>query len=108
MMSEVFYDPENSSGDGVALIFKVKKLNLESEKYRLLVTTNYPRKELAKTITLNLGELYDDSSLKGLDQHVEELYKGYWRKSESRLKSSRWKMMMELRLFLKLRTKKGR
>ena len=77
---KVFYDPENSSGDGVALIFKVKA-KPRIREISFIGNDKLSDKKLAKTITLNLGELYDDSSLK-LDQlAIEELYleKGYWK-----------------------------
>ena len=81
---KVFYDPENSSGDGVALIFKVKA-KPRIREISFIGNDKLSDKKLAKTITLNLGELYDDSSLK-LDQlAIEELYleKGYWKNTVS-------------------------
>ncbi len=76
---KVFYDPENSTQDGVALIFKVRA----KPRVREIVfegNEKLSNRKLEKTISLDVGGLFDDSTFKSDKIAIEELYldKGYW------------------------------
>ena len=76
---KVFYDPEKSSAEGVALIFKVKA-KARISQIRFSGNDKLSDKKLEKTISLTVGDLFDDSEFKSDQLALEKLYleKGYW------------------------------
>ena len=76
---KVFYDPKKSSAEGVALIFKVKA-KARISQIRFSGNDKLSDKKLEKTISLTVGDLFDDSEFKSDQLALEKLYleKGYW------------------------------
>ncbi len=81
---KVFYDPKNSTDKGVALIFKVRA-KPRIQKISFLGNKKLSNKKLEKTISLSVGDLFNDSDFKADQVLIEELYtdKGYWNASVS-------------------------
>ena len=81
---KVFYDPKNSTDKGVALIFKVRA-KPRIKKISFLGNKKLSDKKLEKTISLSVGDMFDDSDFKADQVLIEELYtdKGYWSASVS-------------------------
>ena len=81
---KVFYDPDKSSEKGVALIFKVRA-KPRVRKILFMGNDKLSDKKLEKTITLSVGDLFDDSTFKADQVAIEELYlrKGYLNASTS-------------------------
>ena len=81
---KVFYDPKNSTDKGVALIFKVRA-KPRIKQISFLGNKKLSNKKLEKTISLSVGDLFDDSDFKADQVLIEELYtdKGYWNASVS-------------------------
>ena len=70
---KVFYDPKKSSAEGVALIFKVKA-KARISQIRFSGNDKLSDKKLEKTISLTVGDLFDDSEFKSDQLALEKLY----------------------------------
>jgi len=70
---KVFYDPKNSTDKGVALIFKVRA-KPRIQKISFLGNKKLSNKKLEKTISLSVGDLFNDSDFKADQVLIEELY----------------------------------
>ena len=88
---KVFYDPKKSSAEGVALIFKVKA-KARISQIRFSGNDKLSDKKLEKTISLTVGDLFDDSEFKSDQLALEKLYleKGYWNAKISSKRDSIW------------------
>ena len=76
---KVFIDSEKSNNDGLALIFKVVT-KPRIEKITFSGNDELSDKKLLKTISSQVGELYDESEVKSDQNLLSELYleKGFW------------------------------
>ena len=76
---KVFVDSENSDQEGIALVFKVVA-KPRIEKIIFSGNEELSDKKLAKTITSQEGELFDESNAKADKISLENLYleKGFW------------------------------
>ncbi|MEK9772242.1 MAG: outer membrane protein assembly factor BamA [Opitutae bacterium] len=79
---KVFIDPEKSNQDGLTIVFKVVT-KPRIEKIIFEGNDKLSNKKLSKTITLQVGELYDESMAKSDKILLEDLYleKGFWNSS---------------------------
>ncbi|MGA0903799.1 MAG: outer membrane protein assembly factor BamA, partial [Opitutales bacterium] len=76
---KVFVDPKNSTKEKVALVFKITT-KPRIEKITFEGNEEISDKKLSKTITSQVGELFDESQLKADLILLEDLYleKGFW------------------------------
>jgi outer membrane protein insertion porin family len=76
---KVFIDPENSSEDKVALVFKVRT---KPRIGKIVFSGNeeLSKKKLEKAIESSVGELFDEAEIKTDQLELEKLYleKGFW------------------------------
>jgi outer membrane protein insertion porin family len=76
---KVFIDPENSSENSVALVFKVRT---KPRIGNIVFSGNdeLSKKKLEKAIESSVGELFDEAEIKADQLEVEKLYleKGFW------------------------------
>ena len=81
---KVFIDPSTSSDEKIALVFKIKT-KPRIEKILFNGNDELSDKKLSKTISAQLGELYDEATIKSDIVSLENLYleKGFWNSSVS-------------------------
>lgn len=82
---KVFIDPENSTDEEVALVFKVRTKPRIGE-IKFSGNDELSNRKLEKEIEISVGELFDEAEIKADQIALEELYleKGFW---DSRIES---------------------
>ena len=76
---KVYIDPENSTDEEVALVFKVRTKPRIGE-IKFSGNDDLSDRKLEKEIAISVGELFDESEIKADQIALEELYleKGFW------------------------------